>query len=409
MAKIRVFMKRLADVEVNPQRSNQHEFNAGGIRRELGFGHDRTRGEVEIHFYKEDGAEPVAVSGGHTLYDARRNDPRRSEWRMYYDMRLAEHARVDDLMLLFRPDPTNAKLIAVIARKGTLVERALTTRLAGCEPDELGDKLFVDSRAVDPDTYRLLLGAVHGPVAPPAVTDAAVQSHRVFQDSVASGHMPGTREMAGAAQEIIASLGVTASAPDDFIHSALAAETALFMCIEKELGERRLAQLVEDGRLDFHNVMGICTSFSQRRRNRRGRSLENHFRRLLEDLGMPYGYQCTTEAGRTPDFIFPACQDYHDSGFPSEFLRMVGCKTVVRERYTQWLEEADRVALKYALCVDPGLSDRVVHRYRDRLRFFVPRQLLVEKYADRTISGLLGSVADLIGELRAAAARGGPA
>ena len=399
---VRVFMKRLADGEVNPERSNQHEFNAGKLRRELGFGHHLTRGEVEIHSYREDHAAPVVLSGGYTLYDARQNTPRPSEWRMYYDLRLAPHARADDLMLLFRPDPSTTNLVAVIARKGTLVERALTTQLAGCEPDELADRLFVDSRTVDPDTYRLLLGAIHGSVAPPAVTDAAVRSHPILRDSAASGRMPGTREMADAAQRIIADLGITASAPDDFIHSALEAETALFMFIEEELGERRLAQLVANGHLDFHTVMGICTSFSQRRRNRRGRSLENHFRRLLEDLGIPYGYQCTTEPGRTPDFIFPSCEDYHNSGYPSDLLRMVGCKTVVRERHTQWLEEADRVALKYALCVDPGLSDRLVQRYRDRLRFFLPRRLLVETYADRAIGGLLGSVADLIGELRVA-------
>ena len=37
----------------------------------------------------------------------------------------------------------------------------------------------------------------------------------------------------------------------------------------------------------------------------------------------------TTESGRTPDFIFPSCEDYHDPGYPSDLLRMVGCKTVV--------------------------------------------------------------------------------
>ena len=403
---VRVFMKRLADVEINPQLSNQHEFNAGVLRRELGFEGDPTRGRVEFLFYKTDGAEPVVVRESYTLYDARRNTPKRTEWRMYYtNLGVAAHARVDDLMLLFRPNSSSTDLVAVVAREGTAVERALAKQLAGCEPEELGDRLFVDSRNVDANTCRLLLRALAGSVSPADVTDAAIRSHPLFQQSVDYGIMPSTTAMASAAQQIVTDHGVTSSEPDEYIRMALEAETDLFMSIEKELGDRKLAQVVKEGHLDFHVVMGICTSFSQRRRSRRGRSLENHFRCLLEDLEIPHGYQCATEGGRTPDFIFPSCEAYHDPSYPSELLRMVGCKTVVRERHTQWLEEADRVDMKYALCVDPGLSDRVVRSYRPRLRFFVPQKLLVDTYAAREIRGLLGSVADLIDHLRFATRR----
>ncbi|MDE2805522.1 MAG: type II restriction endonuclease [Gemmatimonadota bacterium] len=181
---------------------------------------------------------------------------------------------------------------------------------------------------------------------------------------------------------------------------ALEAETELFMSIESRMGDRALEEAVKEGRYDFHKVMQICTSFSQRRRSRRGQSLENHFRFLLEELRIPHSYQCTTERGRKPDFVFPSCEHYHNPGFPASHLRMVGCKTLVRERHTQWLGEALRIPLKYALCVDPGLSDRLVARYRKRLRFFLPRRLLDATYADREIGGLLGSIDDLLDELR---------
>ena len=109
---VRVFMKRLAEVEINPRRSNQHEFNAGVLRRELGFEGDPTRGHVEFLFYKTDQAEPVVVRESYTLYDARRDTPKRTEWRMYYtNLGVAAHARVDDLMLLFRPDPRSTDLV----------------------------------------------------------------------------------------------------------------------------------------------------------------------------------------------------------------------------------------------------------------------------------------------------------
>ena len=58
--------------------------------------------------------------------------------------------------------------------------------------------------------------------------------------------MPNTNEMAGAAQKIITDLGVTSAEPTDFIQMALEAETELFMSIEKELGDRKLAQVVRE-------------------------------------------------------------------------------------------------------------------------------------------------------------------
>lgn len=399
-------MKRLAKVEVNPQRSNQHEFNAGRLRRELGFEHDPTQGHVEFQFYKADGAEPVAVRERYTLYDARRQTPGRTEWRMYYtNLGVALHARVDDLMLLFRPDPRRTDLVAVIARRGTAVERALARKLAGCEPEELGDRLFVDSRNIDPGTRRLLLRALEGSDSPVNVTETVVRSHPLSEQLIGYGTMPSTAKMATTARQIVADLGVTPLDPDEFIRTTLDAETALFMSIERKMGDRELKQVVKEGRYDFHMVMQICTSFSQRRRSRRGQSLENHFRSLLEDLKIPHSYQCTTERGRKPDFVFPSCEDYHNPRYPTDLLRMVGCKTLVRERHTQWLGEALRVPMKYALCVDPGLSDQIIRRYRNRLRFFMPRNLLDDTYANRETRGLLGSVTDLIDNLRPVANR----
>ena len=364
---------------------------------------DPTRGHVEFLFYEEDGAEPITVRERYTLYDARRNVPGRIEWRMYYtNLGVASHARVDDLMLLFRPDARSTDLVAVIARQGTVVERALAKQLAGCEPEELGARLFVDSGNIDPSTRRLLLRALKDSDSPFEVTETAVQSHPLFDRLVGYGAMPSTKEMAAAARQILADLGVTPLDPDEFVQTALDVETALFMAIESEMGDRELNEVVREGRYDFHKVMQICTSFSQRRRSRRGQSLENHFRYVLEDLKIPHGYQCVTERGRKPDFIFPSCEDYHNPGYPGRLLRMVGCKTLVRERHSQWLGEALRVSMKYALCVDAGLSDQLVRRYRNRLRFFMPRKVLDDAYSHREIRGLLGSVADLIASLRPA-------
>ena len=398
----RIFVKRLASVEIDPSRSNQHEFNAGRIRRELGLPKKGASGQVVFFFYTSDGSEPEVVEERYTLYDSRKNKPERSaESRMYYTNNgVAQLAYAGDLMLLCRPDPTSNSLLAVVARQGTVVEKHLTRMLADRDPEEIVDHLFVDSKAVDAETLRLLMSTLETPVADVGVTPEVVQGHPLFGDAVASGNMPTPTAMAEASREIVQLLGVTVDSPDDYLRVAPEAETDLFMSIEKRLGNRELAQVLRGGDPDFQVVMAIFTSYSQRRRSRRGQSLENHFRHMLEGLTIPHSYQCITETGRKADFIIPSCQDYHNLRFPEERLRMVGCKTVVRERHAQLLDEADRVHLKYLLCLDRRLSDHLVEGYQDRIRFFLPRDLLESTYADRGIRALLGSVADLVDALR---------
>ena len=399
----RVFMKRLAAVEIDPARSNQHEFNAGRLRQELGLRGDPCKGSVEFLFYKADDAEPAVVCESYTLYDARRNHPSRTEWRMYYTNRgVSRHAQPDDLMLLFRLDRGSNDLVAVVARMGTNIEGSLVRQLAGCEPEELVKDDFFDSRTVDPETRRLLLKVLGRPEPQADIGTYELASHPLFQRATTEERMPKTAEMADAALSILAGIGVTEQQPDEFIHLALEAETALFMAIEEKLGNMRLSRLLMQGGSDFHALMGLAMSFLQSRRSRRGQSLENHFRSLLQRLKIRHGYQCMTEPGKKPDFVFPSCAEYHNRGYPGSLLRMVGCKTVVRERHAQWLDEAKRVPFKFALCVDDGLTDALVGRYEGKLRFFMPTRLLDATYAVRAIRPLLGSVGDLIGELQRA-------
>lgn len=64
--------------------------------------------------------------------------------------------------------------------------------------------------------------------------------------------------------------------------------------------------------------------------------------------------------------------------------RTIGCKTKVRERHRQWLQEARRVAVKYGLCVDDALSDEVILPYREQLRFFMPKSF-ASSYRGRSV------------------------
>ena len=63
-----IAVKRIAAVEVDPQSSHQHEFNAGRLRIALGFGHGTTTGRLRALYYGgPEGTEPDVAVGEYTL------------------------------------------------------------------------------------------------------------------------------------------------------------------------------------------------------------------------------------------------------------------------------------------------------------------------------------------------------
>ena len=211
---VRICMKRLAAVEIDPSLSNQHEFNAGRLRQELGLEGSPCRGRIDFLFYLAGDLAPVTETERYTLYDARLHKPRAAEWRMYYtNFGVSEHARANDLMLLFRPDPSSTDLVAVIARRGTAIERALSRDLAGREPEDLVDMLFADSQDLNAQTIRVLLRVLQRPEPPIEAREYDFDRHPLLLRSVDLGAMPTTAEMAAAAQAFVSTAGVTPADP----------------------------------------------------------------------------------------------------------------------------------------------------------------------------------------------------
>jgi|ERR1041385_3916953 hypothetical protein len=396
---VRVAVKRLAQVEIDPASSHQHELNAGKLRSELGFPERKTSGVIHFLVYTSDDRPPVLEEEQFTLYDAR--TPPRSEWRLYYTREsIASFARAGDLMLLFRPSARSTRLIAIIARAGTRSEREFARQVAGKDPKDILRTVFFDSPALDAAGLEAVLQPLDFPEseAPPPFV---YSSHPLVKRSIDRRTLPNTREMAAAAHEILLHSFPRGLAPDEFIEEALDAESQLFFTIEGLLGNRDLMELRKSEKLDFAGMMTLATRYSQARKSRRGESLQNHFAALLDQRRIPYTPQCRTERRETPDFIIPGCDAYHDPRFPEDRLRMVGCKTKLRERYRQLLKEAKRVEVKFGLCVDEGLSDNVVTGYKEQLRFFLPRRVLRRVYDDRKCRPLLGTVTELVVELEA--------
>ncbi|MDZ4675194.1 MAG: type II restriction endonuclease [Gemmatimonadota bacterium] len=389
-------VKRLAAVEIQPDTSNQHELNAGALRTGLGFPEGRTEGVLSILYYLVPDADPQVLEGTFTLYDSRANHPTRSEYRLYYRLPgLVEIARPDDLMVLCR-DSESGGLQGVIARQGTPMERHLEQLLGAGDHASLR-RLVVrapgESRTSDAaELVQTLL-----PVSSATDIGKAARAHRLFSSAVAKEAVPSTKQMALAGKEISEVVWGARLDPDDFISRGLDAESELYFTIEREVGTRSLHDLLKAGPASLEEMLAWALRIQQSRKARRGQSLQNHFGFLLDREGIPYTSQCVTERGETPDFVIPGHTKYHDPDFPAERLRMVACKSTVRERWGQVLKEADRIREKYLLSVDENLSADVIISMRQAdLRVFLPTSTLDGSYPTNSSKHLLGNIGQLV-------------
>jgi hypothetical protein len=382
--------KTLTSVEVDPSSSHQHELHAGKIRTLLEFG-GRTTGSLTTHFYLADGSEPVVDEGTFTLYDAREANPQRSEWHLYYrSSEIPALARAGDLLVLLRPDKSKPDLHGLIARPGTRYERQLRAAL------DLGDAAAIRQFA-GIETHRATLRESAQIALPLVAHDVAfdVTDHPVYLEALRTGRMPKSKTMAGAAYDLVHARAPRLD-PDAYLTSALDTESELFFAIEAALGQQELNAMTARG-ANLEEVLAFAMSKHQARKARRGLSLQNHLEVLLDRSGIPNSPQCTTEPGETPDFIIPGCREYHDPDFPAERLFMVGCKSKLRDRWRQHLNEARRIPIKFHVSLDADLSDDLMERMHEGgLRLFLPRSLIEAHYAGRAVVRHLSTISDLI-------------
>jgi hypothetical protein len=121
----------------------------------------------------------------------------------------------------------------------------------------------------------------------------------------------------------------------------------------------------------------LANSISNRRKSRSGRSLELHLEKIFEEEGLTnFGVQCKTEGNKRPDFLFPNCDSYHDSGYPDSKLRMLAVKTTVKDRWRQILNEASRLDESYLFTLQQGVSVRQFDEMREEcVKLVVPKTL----------------------------------
>ena len=382
--------------------SNQHELNAGMLRKALALPEAGVSGRLELHYVGTSARLLDHESTLYTLYDSRKGKPRSAEYRLYYaSAMLQQRASEGDILIVLR-QPDSTDLHALVVPAGSQLGSTLSVIL-----DDIGSPLSTRFRhvrkAIGVGALEQLLASLTEPIAGPDAGRVIAAADKTFVSGVlASDQLPTTRSMAEEAQRILAELWPGPIDADQHLFWLLEVETFLFQHLEQQLGQQALDAATQEGRIPFEAAVALVLSRLQSRKSRRGQSLQHHFAAVLTRNGIPYTAQGVTEGKESPDFIIPGQAAYDDKTLPDDLLRMVACKSVVRERWRQILSEAARIEAKYLLTVDTDLSTDGLQAMRAaNLSVFMPRQVLDTAYDGGGYDRNLRDVGALLDELRA--------
>lgn len=367
----RYAVKRLTAVEVDPDSSNQHEFQGvSKLRSILGTSGERTRFDARITWMDENDTS-ITVHSFVTWSDVRRKKPRNPEYHLYYSAQAAEvvhQASPGDLLLVCRE--RNDNLLIVLAPAGGTVERQLAW-LFGFSLEEFPGPIVqeIDSTSdrviLYPSSYILEeLG-----IEPFPVEDGRLQQIlERFENS-----FPTTREFSAFARETLPDVSVHDN-PDEVLLAWIEHEEQLFRIFEKHIVSERLeAGFIGEAGPDVESFIKFSLSVQNRRKSRAGYALENHLEPIFRARGIRYDRGKKTEGNKTPDFVFPGIREYHDPDFPQEWLSFLGAKSSCKDRWRQVLSEAARIPDKHLLTLEPGISENQTAEMQDaRLQLVVP-------------------------------------
>ena len=369
---VTVASKRLSAVEIEPGRSNQHEFNGVGGLRTM-FGSDRSAFDKAGFVYlSEDPDHSSQATAKVTWYDARANHPTRTEYRLYYEGNsVMDKASAGDLLVIgLTPDE---RVIVAIAERGTTAEHQLSWLF---DTPESGT-FFVHA-----DTQGFEVGFVGRYILQWLGVDTTEQLSGNELETMLNtfgDQFPSTGVFASYARETLA--GYISSNPDTAIVQFIEREEALFRMFEQHSVMRRLA----DGFAVMEDFEGFAKYWLNRRYSRAGHSFEHHLRYLFTRAGISYTSGRVTEGHKKPDFMFPHIAAYHL--LPDEKVNLLvtslAAKTTCKDRWRQVLNEADRLHVKHLVTLEPGISvNQTAEMQAEGVQLVIPLEVQ-QSYKDK--------------------------
>ena len=348
-----VAIKRLSAVEAVKDRSNQHEFNGSApLKRVLGTQTgEKIRFPTTFLWFGEE-EEPISARGFVTWYDARKDDTKRSEYRLYFPgTDVMEKASAGDLMLIAKR--TNGEVMIMIAAAGASIERQLLWLFNF--PQQIAAD-FTSQKVEAGEDRQLGLAAQYildtlGIVSPDtgqAELDKLLERFK--------GKFPTTKDFSQFTRDTLTDVDALKD-PDTALISWMDYEERLFRSMERREVEQRLKTgFAGPSGMDVDGFINFSLSIQNRRKKRAGLALENHVQAILEMHGIQFDRGAETENKAKPDFLFPGEREYHDSGFDKGLLTMLGVKTSCKDRWRQVLSEAKLIGTKHLLTLEPAIS-----------------------------------------------------
>ncbi len=361
-----VAAKRLSAVEVEPNASNQHEFNSVAELRRI-LGSQRQRLKAQFLFLGEDETRLLTDIGYLTWYDVREQHPTRSEYRLYYsNTAVSESMAAGDLLVIVLRHDDSA--VVIVAQQNTTAE-SQAQWLFGLEPDWVHFTVS-DIQAEANRRLGFAEQAILSELQIETEQEDTAWLERIqnrFGDT-----FPPTKQFAEFARDTLPDRVSPREDPDTALMAWMTHEEMLF----KTLEWHQVTQRLEQGFEGVDDFLAVSLSVQNRRKMRAGSALEHHVQYILDDHGLQYDRKAVTEGPARPDFLFPSIVAYRNPQFSSSRLSMLGAKTSCKERWWQVLAEADRIAEKHLLTLQPSISRNQTDAMRARrLQLILPMEL----------------------------------
>ena len=346
-----VAAKRLSVVETDSARSNQHEFNGTKPLQHL-FGDSDRRGIPTRFVWLGAEQEGISFKDSISWYDARRNHPVRTEYRLYYpENEVTELMEAGDTFFIALHRDGSAMVI--ITPAGSTVQSQLLWLFGIEEQSELD--FTVRDIAGDGDAeldfaVRYILDEMGIEVDEPEADklDALLEQF--------GAQFPTTRIFSELARSSLPEVSPVDDA-DAVLMAWLEREEFLFRRLERHIvAERLRTGFTGGGEADVDGFLSFSLSVQNRRKSRAGQSLEHHLQCLFEARDIRFSRGAETENRHKPDFLFPGSAEYHNPAFPPEKLTMLGSKSTLKDRWRQVLTEAERIPHKHLLTLEPAIS-----------------------------------------------------
>jgi hypothetical protein len=366
-----VAFKRLRMVEINPQKSNQHEFNGHKSLKQM-LGSDRFEMR-DVPIIRLEGKFESTIIEKKRLqwYDSRLSHLTRSEHRLYYESNsVIPMSKPGDLLVFVRS--VEDRFVLIIAEQGSIYDNQLRWMFG---VSEVGDR-FVHK---DLGQSLLEINVVSSLLLDQLGIDPYKNDHdfdleklnKKFGDQYPTTHLFSkyAQDVAGRVDPI--------EDPDHALMTWLETEERLFRLLESKLVKKKLAEGFGKQNDDVDDFIAFSLSIQNKRKSRAGYAFENHLEQIFIANRVNYSRGVVTENRSRPDFIFPSIDSYRNPYTDTLSLRMLGVKTTAKDRWRQILTEAERIQHKHLATLEAGISDRQLTEMSHRNVILVmPRQII---------------------------------